>query len=209
MNIGTLLETVTNWIVIAGAVILSAVIIVSWLASIRTPKTAPVGSSTWFALPTWAQITAGLAAIAAFVLLNYRLWIPLPLNPSPAISATLRVIGLAAFLAGLFLVLWARWALGAMYGVSTSSATQLHVKHRLIQQGPYALVRHPMYLGYWLVLAGVMLVYRTWPPLALLAICVPSFYRRARREEAALATTFGDEWRAYAARTKFVIPFVY
>ena len=38
---------------------------------------------------------------------------------------------------------------------------------------------------------------------------VPSFYRRAQREEVALAETFGDEWRAYAARTKFVIPFVY
>ena len=90
-----------------------------------------------------------------------------------------------------------------------SGAAPLYAQHRLIQHGPYAFVRRPMYLGYWLVLAGVMLAYRTWPPLALLAMCVPSFYRRARREEAALATVFGAEWRAYSVRTKFVIPFVY
>jgi len=161
MNIGTLLETVTNWIVIAGAVILSAVIIVSWLASIRTPKAAPTGSSTWFALPTWAQIGAGLAVSALLAYLGYLLWIPLRLVVSPEVLVVLRIVGLALFLAGLLLTLWARWALGAMYGVSTSFAAQLQAGHRLIQHGPYAFVRHPMYLGYWLVLAGVMLTYRT------------------------------------------------
>ena len=200
---------VTKWIVVGGSVVLSAVVIVSWLASFRTPKAASVSSSKWFALPAWAQIGAGLAVIVLFVCLGYLMWIPLPLNPSLALSATLRVIGLAVFIAGLSLVLWARWALGAMYGVSTSSAAQLRAQHRLIQHGPYAFVRHPMYLGYWLVLAGTMLMYRTWTPLALLAMCVPSFYRRARREEDALAFAFGDEWRAYTARTKFVIPLVY
>jgi len=202
-------ETVTNWIVIVGVVILLSVVVVSWLASIRTPKTAPVGSSKWFALPVRAQVGAGLGVIVLFVYLGYRLWIPVPLRLSPTLSVILGATGLAVFLGGLFLALWARWALGAMYGVSTSSAAQLRVQHRLIQHGPYAFVRHPMYLGYWLVFAGVMLVYRTWTPLLLLAMCVPSFYRRARREEQALAEGFGDEWQAYTARTKFLIPFVY
>jgi len=85
----------------------------------------------------------------------------------------------------------------------------LQAKHRLVQHGPYAFVRHPMYLGYWLALAGVTLVYRTWTPLLFLVMCVPSFYRRAQREEVALATAFGDEWRGYAARAKFLIPFVH
>jgi protein-S-isoprenylcysteine O-methyltransferase Ste14 len=66
-----------------------------------------------------------------------------------------------------------------------------------------------MYLGYWLVIAGVLLIYRTWTPLLLLMVCVPAFYRRARREDETLAQTFGADWQSYAARTKSLIPFVY
>jgi protein-S-isoprenylcysteine O-methyltransferase Ste14 len=201
-------ETVANWIVIAGSAVLFTAIVVSWLASYRAPKSAPVGSSKWFALPAWAQIGGGLAAIALLILLGDVLWIPLPFDPSPGVSLVLRVVGLGLFLVGLLLVLWARWALGAMYGVSTSSAAQLHAQHRLIQHGPYAFVRHPMYLGYWLVFAGAVLAYRTWMPLVFLMMFLP-LYRRARREEAALAERFGAEWQAYAARTKFLIPFAW
>ncbi|MFQ6059099.1 MAG: methyltransferase family protein [Anaerolineae bacterium] len=116
------------------------------------------------------------------------------------------MVGLGLFLVGVLLVLWARWTLGAMYGVSTSCAVQLKERHRLIQHGPYALVRHPMYLGYWLLLAGVALIYRTWSPLLFLAMFVPAFYRRAQREEQALEAMFGAEWQAYAARVPMFVP---
>lgn len=51
-----------------------------------------------------------------------------------------------------------------------------------------------------------MLVYRTWSPLLWLVVCVLAFYRRARREEEALETEFGREWRAYAARVPMFVP---
>ena len=50
---------ITNWIVIVGAVVLLTVIVANWLATYRTPRAAPAGSSSWFALPAWAQIGAG------------------------------------------------------------------------------------------------------------------------------------------------------
>ena len=93
-----------------------------------------------------------------------------------------------------------------MYGASTSSSAPLQQKHRLIQRGPYAFIRHPMYLGYWLVMFGVLWTYRMWTPLVLLAMTVPSFYRRARREEISLAATFGSEWEAYAAKGPMFLP---
>ena len=96
------------------------------------------------------------------------------------------MVGLVLFLAGWLLVLWARRALGAMYGVSTSFAAPLQVQHRLIQHGPYAFVRHPLYLGYWFLLLGVTLIYLTWTPLLLFVMCLAAFYRRARREDEAL-----------------------
>ena len=202
-------SSVVDGLVIVGSAVLALVVVASWLATYGAPQAAPVGSSRWFALPAWAQVGAGLGVIVLFAGVGYLLWIPLPLNASPAVSALLRLIGLAVFLAGLLLALWARWVLGEMYGVSTSSAAQLRARHRLIQHGPYAFVRHPMYLGYWFLLAGITMVYRTWTPLLLLVMCLASFYRRARREEQVLAETFGAEWQGYKARTKFLIPWIY
>jgi len=204
-------ESVTNWIVTAGVVVLLGIFgIGGWLASYRTPKATPVGPGRWiFALPAWVQVAGGLAGCVLLAYLGYVLWIPLPLTVPPDVSVILRVVGLALFLVGCLLAFWARLALGGMWGVSTSFAAQLQARHNLIQHGPYAFVRHPMYLGYWLLLAGVMLMYRTWTPLLFLVMCLAAFYRRARCEEATLADQFGEEWREYASRTKFLIPFVY
>jgi protein-S-isoprenylcysteine O-methyltransferase Ste14 len=104
------------------------------------------------------------------------------------------------------LVLWARGTLGAMYGVSTSFTAPVLVHHRLIQRGPFAIVRHPMYLGYWQLLLGVALIYSTWTPWVFLVVCLASFYRRAQREEKALAEKFAAEWRGYAARVPMFVP---
>ncbi|MBI3163303.1 MAG: isoprenylcysteine carboxylmethyltransferase family protein [Chloroflexi bacterium] len=192
------LEAIANLIILAGAFALGVVIVISWLGSIRSPKAAPISASRWFALPAWAQVIVGFAAIALFIYIGFLLWIRLPIRLPPEVSASLRIIGLAIYLAGLSLVFWARWALGTMYGVSTTFAAPLQAGHQLIQHGPYAFVRHPMYLGYWLMLAAVTLVYRMWAPLILLVMTLASFHRRAQREEFALAQQFGEVWKAYA-----------
>ncbi|MFZ1405766.1 MAG: isoprenylcysteine carboxylmethyltransferase family protein [Anaerolineae bacterium] len=200
------METVTDWVVSAGSAVLMIVVIGSWLVSVRSQKSARTISSHWFALPAWGQVMLGFTTIAMFIWLGSVLWIPLPLRLSEPGTTILRSIGLGIFLVGLFLPLWARWALGAVYGISTSSSAPLQEKHRLVQRGPYVFIRHPMYLGYWLVILGVLLTYRTWTPLALLAMTVPSFHRRARREEVSLEETFGAEWHAYAARVPMFLP---
>ncbi|OGO45202.1 MAG: hypothetical protein A2W34_00840 [Chloroflexi bacterium RBG_16_64_32] len=195
-------------LVAVTAGVLVAVIVVSWMATLRTAREPPAGSSLWFGLPALAQLGLGLGSLALTVYLGYLLWIPLPLALPAWMASSLRALGLGVYLGGLGLALWARWSLGEMYGVSTSSATQLQVNHQLIQRGPYAGLRHPMYLGYWLLFAGVLLIYRTWTPVLLLAIFVPAFCRRARREETALEERFGQEWIKYKAHTGFMIPFV-
>jgi len=203
----SILETVTDWMVIGGTLILASVIIMSWLASYRMLKTTPVTSGDWFfVLPTWAQIVGGLGACVLFAYLGYLLWIPLPLSIPPNVETLLQLIGLVFFLVGWSLVLWARWTLGALYGVSTSFAAPLQAQHQLIQNGPYAIVRHPMYLGYWLLLLGVTLIYRAWAPLVFLVMCLASFFRRASREESTLAERFGDKWRAYTVRVPMFVP---
>ncbi len=199
-------ESITDWIVTLGMVGILIVIYGGWLVSYRTPKNAPVGSSLWFRLPNWAQIIAGFLITALGAYIGYLLWIPLPLSLAPFLALVLRVVGLLLLLAGAIFFLWGRHTLGTQYATSTSSAVQLPADHRLIQHGPFALVRHPIYLGYWFLLAGVFVIYRTLTPLVFILLMVASLSRRARREDIALEATFGDEWRRYAARVPMFVP---
>lgn len=72
----------------------------------------------------------------------------------------------------------------------------------LVTDGPNAVSRNPMYAGMALGLAGTgLLTGRPWPALAaagFLATVTP----QVRREEAALAATFGPAWEVYAQRVR-------
>lgn len=206
METARTIEVITDWLVTIGTVGILIVIYGGWLVSYRIPKAAPVGSSLWFRLPAWAQIIAGFLITALGAYVGYLLWIPLPLTLAPLLAFVLRLVGLLLLLAGVIFFLWGRYTLGTQYATSTSSAVQLPADHRLIQHGPFALVRHPIYLAYWLLLAGVFVIYRTLTPLVFLLLMVASLSRRARREDVVLEATFGDEWRGYAARVPMFLP---
>jgi protein-S-isoprenylcysteine O-methyltransferase Ste14 len=160
------------------------------------------------AWPLWTQIGMVILGLAICVPLFYFLWIPLielPVNT----GRILDILGLAIFLAGCAFVLCARRTLGKMWGLSTSRNVKLRDDHQIIQAGPYAFVRNPMYFGWWVAMAALVLVYPTWVVLLFLIFSVVSFTGRARREEAVLAERFGDSWTEYKKRTKFLIPFIY
>lgn len=199
-------EILTDWLVLLVMAAVLMVLYGGWLASYRTPKAAPVGTSLWFRLPAWGQMAAGLIISAAGAYSGYLLWLPIPVRVASGLSIALRIIGLLPVLSGALFFLWARLTLGVLYNASTSSAVQLHADHRLIQHGPFALVRHPMYLSYWLMLFGLLILYRTWMPLIALIMMVASLTRRARREDQVLQATFGDEWTDYARRVPMFLP---
>ncbi len=120
--------------------------------------------------------------------------------------AVARVAGLLLFLAGVLLILWGRHTLGPLWAVTTGKGVRLHLEHRLIPDGPYAIVRHPMSLGFWLLVVGTLVIYRTWVLAGYLAVIVPRFLGRARMEERALAAAFGQDWTDYASHVPMRIP---
>ena len=79
---------------------------------------------------------------------------------------------------------------------------------RLVIDGPYALVRNPMYLGHLIFLAGlgVSLGRAAWLVFAAHALW---FDRRARSDEARLSSQFGSPYRDYLSRVKRWIPGLY
>lgn len=135
----------------------------------------------------------------------YWLWRPLPLTLSHAFRAVALSLGVLLYFPGLAVVLWGRLTLAQMYNVSSTFGAQLYANQQLVTHGPFALVRHPMYLGILLVSIGGILLYRTWTFLLLLLQFLVLMVR-ARREEEALAAEFGGQWAAYRQRVPAWVP---
>ncbi len=164
------------------------------------PKGRVVGRA-YETLPVPFYVAISLIYIPALV----WLWRPLPLRLPRPFHALAFAAGTLLYAAGLGLTFWGRLALGSMYNASTTQGAALYVGHRLVTSGPFALVRHPMYLGALIGSVGGVLLYRTWTMLFILPH-VPVFWVRARREEQALAAEFGDAWTAYARRVPAGVP---
>jgi len=118
------------------------------------------------------------------------------------------VLGSLLYFAGLVFVLWGRLMLGKNYFVSSGIGAQLFEGHQLITSGPYAIVRHPMYFGLFIMALGSLLLYHTWTTL-FFASFVPLTVLRARREELLLAEEFGTEWQEYCKRVPQFFPRVW
>jgi protein-S-isoprenylcysteine O-methyltransferase Ste14 len=81
--------------------------------------------------------------------------------------------------------------------------------HRVVTDGPYRVVRHPMYTGAILFFLGTPLLLGSWLGLAFVPVLVALLAMRAVMEERLLSAAL-DGYPAYAARVRFrLIPFVW
>jgi len=149
-----------------------------------------------------------LLATLLFLGAGLLLWRPLPFELVLQVRSIVLATGALLYFSGLGLVLWGRLALGKMYFVSTSQAVQLFAGHELVTRGPFAIVRHPMYLGLLLTALGGLLLYQTWTMLVF-SLLAPFMLRRAGREERVLAAVFGEQWQDYCSRVPAFLPKVW
>ena len=81
--------------------------------------------------------------------------------------------------------------------------------HKVVSDGPYAIVRHPMYAGALLLFAGTPLLLGSWWGLALAPVITVLLAARAVLEERTLAREL-DGYAEYAARVRYrLIPLVW
>lgn len=137
-----------------------------------------------------------LAAIVGFFFVRGR-WRLLPDQDEPLALAG----GLLA-LTGALLAAWTRSTLGALF----SPHLGVQEEHRLITTGPFAIVRHPMYLGIIEYIAGSALFFHDLALLLLAALFILFFSVQLRQEERLFRAHFGEEWEAYRARTPALMP---
>ncbi len=77
---------------------------------------------------------------------------------------------------------------------------------KLATEGPYARIRHPQYVGFWIIMLGFLLQWPTIPTLLMFPVLVVVYRRLAMSEERQVDIAFGNTWRQYAARTPAFVP---
>jgi len=117
----------------------------------------------------------------------------------------LNAVSVVLAVAGLALALWARFTLGANW----SGTVTFKENHELIQRGPYAFVRHPIYTAMLGMYLGTALALGTAGGLAGFPILFLSFWIKYRQEEALMLGHFGDQYRDYMKRVRALVPFVF
>jgi len=94
--------------------------------------------------------------------------------------------------------------LAVLLGLTIRSwaAGTLHKQRQLTRTGPYALVRHPLYFGSFLMMAGMLILTNSLLAIVVLLISIPILYSAAiRDEEEVLAGIFPEEWPSYQNQT--------
>lgn len=101
------------------------------------------------------------------------------------------------------------WAAVRELGLHFRIKAVVTTDHELIHTGPYALVRHPIYLGLMgMLLATGLMVSRVWSLLLATAIFIAGTEIRVSVEENLLRKRFGPEFDHYRSRVKAYVPFV-
>ena len=113
--------------------------------------------------------------------------------------------GAAVILLGVAVRQWAIAVLGRYF----SLVIGVQEGHKVVDSGPYRLVRHPSYTGALLILVGIALSFRSLAAVmaAILIFGVVYGYRMLV-EERVLVSELGDSYVKYMMRTKRIIPFI-
>jgi protein-S-isoprenylcysteine O-methyltransferase Ste14 len=114
--------------------------------------------------------------------------------------------GAVVFLAGAALRVWSVATLGRYF----TYVVLVSVDQPVVEDGPYRLIRHPSYTGALLMGAGIGLSTRwAWPAPVIVAINLIAYLIRIFSEERALMAAIGEPYRAYMARTRRLVPFLW
>jgi len=111
----------------------------------------------------------------------------------------LTVIGVIFYFSGIGLYLWGLVTMRSQFAASNLIGAELYKEHKLVTNGPFAFVRHPLYVGVILTAVGALLLFRTW---AMVIFTPMSFFviGRAEREEKLLEQEFGEVWKTYVSK---------
>lgn len=110
-------------------------------------------------------------------------------------------LGVLSILAALMLHVWSRVHLRHFY----AERVEVQPEHKVIDTGPYKLMRHPVITSFFAIATGLFLINPALTTLAALAYTIWDFRRAARQEEDLLTRTLPG-YAEYARRTPRFLP---
>lgn len=179
--------------------ILALTIRLVYASRARTRKAEPGVAQTVphplavLAMATWFGLFGGILVAPGFVQTQ--------LYALPGLDFA-RIVGMTGLTIGLLLLLKSHQALGEFYGV------KLYIKqaHRIVDFGPYAQVRHPMYTTYLIWYASLALIIPHAIPILVFFTGVYGFSRMAAGEENMLKLALGQPYERYICEVGRFIP---
>lgn len=153
-----------------------------------------------------SRLIQSVPVIIAFSLLFARRTWPhwLHLRIFPKSDLALLWTGTLLTAAGVAFALWARLWIGRNW----SGTITIKDQHELIQNGPYSLVRHPIYTGLLTAFLGTALVNGEVRGLIGFLLIAIGFGAKLRMEETFMTQQFGNTYLEYKDRVKAVVPFL-
>jgi protein-S-isoprenylcysteine O-methyltransferase Ste14 len=168
-----------------------------WLAmAIRTKPTVERGGLFGYRVVA-VVLVIGLVAVGRLVGVSARshLW-----NTSLAVG----IVSVCIVFAGAAFTVWARVTLGRNW----SAEVTFKQDHELIESGPYALVRHPIYTGLIVMALGTVINYgRAIGFVVFVGLC-GALWWKARQEERIMSSHFPEAYADYRARVHAIVPFL-
>lgn len=117
----------------------------------------------------------------------------------------IRWLGCLLMIDAIVFFTWSSWVFSKTFFNSTGKAVPL----KLVKTGPYAVIRHPLYLGFIALAFSTTLVFNNYISLLLALVLTWILGIKAHDEEVFLELEFGEQWQAYKKRTFRFFPFIY
>jgi protein-S-isoprenylcysteine O-methyltransferase Ste14 len=172
---------------------------------------------SWMAAARWSNPTVGrpparrevlyrivviIGALLLFGLYRHQLSFEITLWDSGEILGWSMVV---LAILGFAFVWWARITLGRLWSSTVARKTD----HHIVEKGPYAVVRHPIYTG--VIVAALATAVQRGTGLAFVGFAVMTYgwYIKARLEENFLKEQLGrEQYEEYARRVPMLVPFL-
>lgn len=197
---------VPDIIIILCWVIFFVVILVGALRTKPTIEREPLSNKIFYGLPIVLAIFLlfkGLSSqTAPGTGLTQQLY-SLYVQVLPA-TTSIMIIGVVLTIFGLFIALWARVILGTNW----SGSVTFKEEHELIEKGPYAYVRHPLYTGLLMMFLGTAVEAGTLGGLIGFPVFFIGCWIKLKQEESLMTRHFGQEYTRYTTKVKALIPYV-
>jgi len=144
---------------------------------------------------------AGTFPAIASILGVFMLWPLIVIGPCKGLPLWARILSCFLLIVSNILAVWILSWLGRSFSILAEG-------RKLVTSGPYAIVRHPLYLIEMVGILGSVINFLSWQAVLLFIAQTAMQFVRMHYEEKVLKESF-PEYEAYAAQTSRIIPYLY